>query len=512
MRPLAAMLVLLTWKSIVAAQTPTDDPLARFGQAWTGKLAWSKVVSIADVPGANADERLRNAQSKLAGKGGVVYFPAGVYVFQHNIVIEEGVILRGATPKHTAACKEDFALPARFEFPKYVPKLEGKGTPIDSAFRSITVANPKTTSNCGLVHLHLERANVDFGDGEDRAAGRNRFVAGCILRNAASASKDVPSEKLGQHPWQRFTARHQAAIHICTDENALVAGNRLPESGDDNFLQKGYVLLDPKKKTFVVEDGVLFDYDNRPGIYVNDYSLGAGGGNGPAGTPMTHPHGFRKGIVIRDNFLFATGRCAIAFSGDGSVCAHNVIRFKPGVKRWTTTGLVGVTGSGTNDNRAVQMRGYRWTVEGNDYLVHRNLAAFGNYLINDGEGLMHEAHVNSAIVDSKLIANKGNAYLSLYKAHGIDGLVIKDNVITHEGGKIEAIFVSSNYNKKLFPIKNVLIDNNVTAKTGILLDGGLAENIVIRNNRHEGPGGVIRLMVDAKLENNHGYEVKMKGK
>ena len=505
------MLLLLAWTSIVVAQAPTDDPLARYGQAWTGKLAWSRVVSIADVPGANADERLRNAQAKLAGKGGVVYFPAGVYAFQDNVILNEGVILRGAAPKHADARKDDFALPTRLEFPKYVPKLEGKGTPIDSAFRRITITDPKTTSNCGLVHLHLERAHVDFGDGEDRAAGRNRFVAGCILRNAASASKEVPSEKLGQHPWQRFTARHQAAIHICTAENALVAGNRLPESGDDNFLQKGYVLQDPKKKMFVVEEGVLFDYDNRPGIYVNDYSIGAGGGNGPAGTPLTHSHGFRKGIVIRDNFLFATGRCAIAFSGDGTACAHNVIRFKPGVKRWTTTGLVGVTGSGTNDNRAVQMRGYRWTVQGNDYLVYRNQAAFGNYLINDGEGLMHEAHVNSAIVDSKLIGNKGNSYLSLYKAHGIDGLVIKDNVITHEGGKIEAIFVSSNYNKKRFPIKNVVIENNVTAKTGILLDGGPAENIVVRNNRHNGPGGVIRLLVDAKLENNQGYEVKDKG-
>lgn len=505
------MWLLLAWTAIGAAQAPTDDPLARYGQAWTGKLAWNHVVSISDVPGKNADERLRNAQAKLAGKGGVVYFPAGVYAFQDHVTLDEGVILRGAAPKHADARKDDFALPTRFEFPKYVPKLEGKGTPIDSAFRRITVTDPRATSNCGLVYLHLERAHVDFGDGEGRGAGRNRFVAGCILRNAASASKEVPSEKLGQHPWQRFTARHQAAIHICTAENALVAGNRLPESGDDNFLQKGYVLQDPKKKMFVVEEGVLFDYDNRPGIYVNDYSIGAGGGNGPAGTPLTHPHGFRKGIVIRDNFLFATGRCAIAFSGDGTVCAHNVIRFKPGVKRWTTTGLAGVTGSGTNDNRAVQMRGYRWTVQGNDYLVYRNQAAFGNYPINDGEGLMHEAHVNSAIVDSKLIGNKGNSYLSLYKAHGIDGLVIKDNIITHEGGKIEAIFVSSNYNKQRFPIKNVVIENNVTAKTGILLDGGPAENLVVRNNRHDGPGGVIRLLVDAKLENNQGYEVKDKG-
>jgi hypothetical protein len=494
MRNVAVLAVLLGGTASALAQAPTDDPLARYHLDWTGTIAWGNVVSMADVPGADADARLAKAQEKLAGKGGVIFFPAGTYVFKDSIVLNDGVVLRGAAPKHTDARKDDFDLPTRFEFPKYVPSFEGNGTPINTAFKAITVADPATTSNCGLVHLHIERGHVHFGDGTEHKA----------------ASTEVPSAKHEQHPWQRFTQRHQAAIEICTSENALVAGNRLPESGEDNFLQKGYILQDPKKKKFVVEEGVVFDYDNRPGIYVNSYGIGAGGGNGPAGTPASHPHGFRKGIVIKDNYIFATGRCAIAFSGDGTICSFNVIRFKPGIKRWTTTGLVGVTGTGTNDNRAVQMRGYRWTVEGNDYIVHRNQAAFGGYPINDGEGLMHEAHVNSAIVDSRLIGNKGNSYLSLYKAHGIDGLVIKNNVISQDGGKIDAIYVSSNYNGRRFPIKNVLIENNTTTRTGILLDGGPAENIVVRNNRHDGPGGIIRVFVEAAFENNKGYNVVRK--
>jgi len=36
-----------------------------------------------------------------------------------------------------------------------------------------------------------------------------------------------------------------------------------------------------------------------------------------AGTPESHPCGFRKGTVIRDNDIYCTGRTAISFTGDG---------------------------------------------------------------------------------------------------------------------------------------------------------------------------------------------------
>ena len=45
-----------------------------------------------------------------------------------------------------------------------------------------------------------------------------------------------------------------------------------------------------------------------------------------------------------------------------------------------------------------------------------------DYPINDGEGLMHEDHCNSAIVDSRLVGNRVNSYLSIYKCGPIDGL------------------------------------------------------------------------------------------
>ena len=63
-----------------------------------------------------------------------------------------------------------------------------------------------------------------------------------------------------------------------------------------------------------------------------------------------------------------------------------------------------------------------------------------SYRINDGEGLRHEAHFNSAVKDSRLIGNKGNAYLSSYRVHGIDGRLIRGNDVRVPKG-IEVIFV-----------------------------------------------------------------------
>jgi hypothetical protein len=262
---------------------------------------------------------------------------------------------------------------------------------------------------------------------------------------------------------------------------------------------KGYIL---RGRTF----DVLFDYDNRPGLYINSFGLGGPGGQGPNGTPQTHPWAFRKGIVIRDNYIFCTGRCAISFSGDGTICANNVIRFKDNVWRPTTTGANITRGSSTNDNRAVQMRGWRWTVEGNDYLVYRNWASDKAYRINDGEGLMHEDHVNSSVLDSKVINNKGNSYISIYKTGGINGLLVKGNDIRTSGG-ISAIYVVADRNSGPYECKNVTIADNITAGAGIRISGTPAENNIIENNRHIGPGGKIENNANASCENNTGYDL-----
>jgi hypothetical protein len=261
----------------------------------------------------------------------------------------------------------------------------------------------------------------------------------------------------------------------------------------------------------VAIDGVPFDYDNRPGIYANHASLGGPGGVGPNGTPESHPHGFRKGTVIHRNFIFSTGRCAIGFSGDGTVATHNVIRFAKDVWRPTATGRERTSGSSTNDNRAMEIRGWRWNVSHNDFEVHRNWSYDRKYPINDGEGLMHEDHCNSSILDSVMRGNKGNAYLSLYKTAGIDGLLIEENDIRPPGAasSIAPIFVSANRTQEPFPIRNVTIRNNRT-NGSIHIEGQPAENLLIEGNHHLGDGsGLIRNLAGATIRNNHGFREEM---
>jgi len=493
MRPFLLSLLLL-------AASPAGSPLERYQLPWTESLPWGTVVALDAVD----DARLAAAQKDLVARGGgVLQLPAGTFTLKDDLVLQSGVIFRGADPKDVLDARDErYAPPTRLEFPRYVPTFEGEGTPVATAFRSIRLAEPATASGCGVLNIAINRARVDLGESPERKSGRNRFVIGCVFRNTAAPAQDVPDPALGQHAWQRWTNRFAAAIHVKSEENLLIANNRLPASGEDNFLQKGFVLLGPKKQAATAD--VEFDYDNRPGISANDYGIGGGGASLPDGTPESHPWGFRKGIVIRENFIFATGRCAITFTGDGAQVVNNVIRFKKGVVRWTATGKQIVGGTGTNDNRAVQMRGWRWHVEGNDYEVWRNRASDTGYLINDGEGLMHEDHVNSTILDSALVNNTGNSYLSLYKCGGIDGLLVKGNKIRTEGG-IEAIYVVANRNKSQHPCRRVTIEDNVTSGSGIRIEGEPGSDNVIRNNRHEGSSGRIVNAAAAVLSGNEGY-------
>jgi hypothetical protein len=489
------------------ANVPLDNPAKKLTLGWTGELKWDHVVDVSQLPGDGKydDARVADAQTQLLSVGGgVVYFPPGEYRFANDIKIEDGVVLRGATPtKVTQAHDANYAPASRFEFPKYEPTFQGSGTPIDTAFKGIQLADPGAASNCGIVNIAINRGHVHLGETDDKRCGTNRIVFGCLLRNTAVADAGVPTTSIRQHAWQRFTARHHAAIDVKSQQNVLVANNRLPESGDDNFVMPDF-LLNPKRGSKDRYD-VVFDYDNRPGIYVNQYCVGGAGGSGEDGTAETHPWGFRKGTTIRDNYIFHTGRIGIGFGGDGTVCAYNVTRLKKDIWRPTCTGVHASTGSSTNDNRAVQMRGWRWIVEGNDCEVYRNWCADKSYLINDGEGLMHEDHCNSDIRDSRLTNNRVNSYLSIYKCGPIDGLRIEGNDVSVPGD-IADIYVVATRNSGNQPCHNVSIIGNVTRSNGILLKGAPATGNVIRGNVHKASDpGYLKNEANAKVTNNKNY-------
>ena len=451
---------------------PASDPTAALKIEWTGKFNWANVADVTRFPGADWHEKLVAAQTAVLAKnpaGGVVYFPPGTYSFKDHVKIKDGIVLRGADPKVVgSAHHEKYEPPTRFEFPRYQPIFEGEGAAIDTAFKGIYLENPAGGQNTGVVNISINRGHIHLEEAAEHTCKGHRLVFGCVLRNAAVADPQVPKLDIGQHPWQRFTRRHFAAIDVVGAENVLIANNRLPQSGDDNFKMDGYIVAAGKGKTEKF-DGVVFDYDNRPAMYINHYCVGGQGGSGNDGTPETHPFGFRKGVIIRDNYIFNTGRMAIGFCGDGTLVQNNIIRFAENIWRPTATGTDMTRGSSTNDNRAIEMRGWRWIVDGNDYIVHRNTAADGKYKINDGEGLMHEDHCNSTIKDSRLTNNRGNTYLSLYKCGPINGLLVEGNDIRLGDGKQviaggAAIYVVADRNSGRQPIRNVAITGNTTGK------------------------------------------------
>jgi hypothetical protein len=152
------------------------------------------------------------------------------------------------------------------------------------------------------------------------------------------------------------------------------------------------------------------------------------------------------------------------------------------------------------------MRGWRWVVENNDYEVYRNWAADHKYHINDGEGLMHENHCNAHIRDSRITGNRGNAYLSLYKTGGIDGLLIEDNDISVDRGM--AIFVDADHSEdRRGGCRNVSIVNNRTVG-GILIRGCPAADNLVTGNQNVGAPAPLKNEANATLKNNRGYEVE----
>ena len=498
-----------------AARTglPADNPARAFDRTgWTGQIAWDRTVSVAEFEAATDRQRFEKAQASLGEAGGVVYFPAGTYRFDDHLLLADGVVIRGADPTgQTDARRDDYALGTRFVFPKFEPKLSGEGTPIDTAFKGIRLADPAAAARCGVVNVAIDHGHIDLGQDARRNAGRNRLVVGCILTNAARASREVPDARIEQHAWQRFTEGHAAAIRVFTGENALIANNRLAKS-DASFAMPGYIVQGRGNRPGKQEITATFDYDNRPGISVNLYSLGGVGTRDPKATPETLPSGFRKGIVIARNYVYSTGRSCIGFSGDGTICADNVVRMQPGVKRYTHTGRHMASGSATNDNRPLLVRGWRYTIEGNDLVSARNLAGDGPYSINDGEGIMHEGHANSTVKDSRIINNKVNAYISIYMTAGIDGLEIRGNDVRPLAAgvdtRIPAIYVRSDRTWDRHFIRNVRVLDNVSTGKILLMGAPAADNLV-KGNRFVGQDpdkAVIVNMADAKVVDNEGYK------
>ena len=120
---------------------------------------------------------------------------------------------------------------------------------------------------------------------------------------------------------------------------------------------------------------------------------------------------------------------------------------------------------------------------------------------------MHEDHCNSTVTESRLVGNKVNSYLSIYKCGSIDGLWVEGNDVSVPG-TIADIFVVANRNSGRQPCRNVTIINNVTRSNGILIAGSPASSNLIRGNVHQGEQpGYLKNEAQAKVDGNQNYAV-----
>lgn len=507
---------------------PTNNPVAHYGLDWTGEFPWQRVVSITSYPGQTWNVRFVAAQADLVARGGgVIFFPAGDYELNDSLVLDSHIVLRGDAPRIrgqrgeiiTRARDLPYRPSTRLRFPAYKPVNEGDGTPVSSAFKGIRLRDENRTTHCGVLLMDIDRGHIHFGCDVYNAHsftnafanyGRNHIVFGCRLTHAARQDPRLPRE--WQHPWQRWTHRHGAVIDIRAAANVLVANNQIPESEDSGFAMPGFRIRvgnrrepwrpgTPPPLDVGVRDDIVFRYDNRPGIYVNYTAV--------TGTPETHPYGFAPGIEIRENYVFNYGCLAIGFSGNGTRCLSNTIRYKPNAYLPIFDGET--DSHFTNNNRPIEARGWAWTIAYNDYEVYSNTqfdkSQFGGHY-GDCEGIMHEAHSNCDIRDSKLLYNVGNRYLCIWRVP-VTNLEIRGNIIRvapYSEADKPAIAIQGQVHRgnTLHPLRNVHIIDNIL-EGGIRLHGEDAGGNIVRGNRNISPRAepLENTLPGAVIEDNH---------
>ena len=339
--PTIALSAFLAVASLASAQ-PTDNPVSKFYPGltqydWTNQLAWDTVVTTAAVADDDQDD-LAVVQAEIealsANGGGVLYFPAGTYNFSDDLLVHNGVVLRGVQPgdgyvaenldpernpaspvdEVDSAKGQSFALETKFEFPKFVfdkTANDGAGNDRRAAFKAIRLSNPLTDSNVGVCWIDINRARVEWVQyGEDPVTGlstsywgyfgtewdpanpldagnnwrkikaTNWVIFGNRINNAAAwDNRDGISPPNGtQDAWSIWPSRIRAQIDTFNYANNLVANNRINDKHyyhwDNN--QPNGQQPDPN----YIDDFLMTDYKDRRGVVRGDmwfnYTYGYG--------------------------------------------------------------------------------------------------------------------------------------------------------------------------------------------------------------------------------------------
>lgn len=493
---------------------PTDNPIAtRYGNdayPWTENIKWNCVYNINDFNGSTMLDRFNTARDAASNNGGgVVYFPAGTYTFTDSIYLKNGVVIRGETPAVKDAKSNAYQPPTQLVFPKYEPSFSGNGTPNNTAFKKVFTDAPDSDTNIGLVNLDLNRAGINLLGNIDKTQSQNIVIFGIRSNNVGDASKQVPDLSF-QEGWMRYSDRFTANININARANVLVANNRLNDAITDNYEQPGYKvksLQGGEIITYSEGNKVPFHYGNHYGISIN---RSKSEGFALAADPKTEPGLFRKGIVIRDNWVFHTMRIGIQAAGDGLLIKDNYIADDPDKQWWTDpTGIKQPRGAVTYENRAIDWSGWNVTIEGNYYQVYRHRIMDTNYLSVDGEGiLIQECCGGTQIKGVNISKNEGNAYIGLYKVPVMMNVRIDGNkLINNSSPNFPFIYVDANTNNRPSSMSNVVIENNVVSG-GIRATATLGgSNNKIANNKGDN-SGTIKYSCNIEVHNNTDFSLE----
>ena len=424
---------------------PLDNPIATlYGNGtypWADTMVnWSCVYNVKDY-GGSFDSAQKAATSN---GGGVVYFPAGSYTFKANIMIESNVVIRGeptTTPAKKGTSPGSLA-----------PKTVFKCT--FGQHMGIVNKDPKGM-NFGVINVELDACAVMFWPGlkssssslkgywwtaEDVVGmGANKVVMGNKIHDVTyeHPDPDDTSSKI-VWPWSFSTA-----IACYSDNNTLVANNLISKSTTS---MKTTVTLDGDKVT------VPYLADNRYGIDVNQIMLGAvighyAGHQCPSapGTliPSCAPWYFRKGLVIRDNYVYMNGRVGINWSGggdgktvgSGTLIYNNHVEVAAGTTCWSINGVKKMTGHDTNENQGYDQKGYENNVTMNTGHINRQKAADTPYLTVDGEGvLMQAVNGNDGLRNlwyKNNLSGGSTGYLAYYNLFNVEDnqLIVSNEII-----------------------------------------------------------------------------------
>ncbi|MEM7583408.1 MAG: hypothetical protein AAF560_08520 [Acidobacteriota bacterium] len=443
---------------------PPHDTLA----PWVATLPWDRVVDVTQVPGSSWVQRCEAAQDLLNGRG-VIYLPPGRYPLDRPLPLRDGVVLRGAptTPAQAAADERPTVL--AFE----------PGSAEQPDANRITLRDPASDSRCGVIDIAVEHGRIDLGGGSWKRTGSQRLVIGCRL---------VACARLVTLPSRVFVDRRTAAITVDSDRDALVQGNVLARSAEHPL-------------------GV--DLDNRPGIVVNRHSIGGSANSSFDGSPLTQPFAFRRGLVIADNTVWSTGRAAITFTGNGTVCRGNTVRFPPDFRRSTVDGSKPSSGSQSNAIRGVHAGGWSWRVEDNDFQIFSNLT-LDDSTTNDGQALQHTDHANSEIRGAVIRGNRSNAPFELWRTGGIVDVQVSENVI-HVVKRVKkqptwAVRVVADRAGSRHPCRDVHIESN-EVDGGLWIAGEPATGNRIAHNRSVRDTQSILNEAEADVRDNVGLKV-----